>query len=176
MVLKHRVDEILAQPKSILGETLWKPGVRPGVLVLKRTLLVNGEFVGAFLVSQAYPTTLRREFRHMITFLPSGGQRTDARCVCRLDSAPETDGPHINDFGGGPNYPARAVDDVHYHDWAGNRHLTAAKDLPQKLLYARNISSRINNIIDGFWWFCQQNQIVASSLEVPEWPTSGQLL
>jgi hypothetical protein len=176
MDLKYRVDEILREPKSILGGTRWVSGARPGTQELKRTLLVNGEAVGAFLVSQAYPRTVGREFRHMITFLPSGGQRKDARCVCRLDSAPETDGPHINDFGGGADYLPVRVNDVHYHDWAGNRHLATARELPQKLLYARNINSKINNIIDGFWWFCEQNQIVATSLEAPEWPTSTQLL
>ena len=143
---------------------------------MKRTLLVDGEVVGAFLVSQAYPGSLRREFRHMITFLPDEGLRGDARCVCRLDSAPDIDGPHFNDFAGGKDYPAIQVDDVHYHDWSGNRHLGKPKELPLKLLYARNLPSRINNIADGFWWFCQQNQIDATSLDVPEWPSLDRLL
>lgn len=176
MDLKSRVDLILSSPKSILGDLRWEVGARPDMRQMKRTLLVNGEAVGAALISQAYPRTRGREFRHMITFLPPHGQRSDARCVCRLDSAPEIDGPHINDFSGGADYPPVQVDDVHYHDWSGNRHLAKPRELPLKLLYARNIPCRIKNITDGFWWFCQQNQIDAASMDVPEWPSLGQLL
>jgi hypothetical protein len=112
----------------------------------------------------------------MITFAPPGGMRKEARCVARLDSAPEIDGPHVNDFGGGPGYPPCRVPDVHYHDWNGNRHLAKAKELPDKLLYARDIGCRINNIDDGFWWFCQQNHIDATTLDVPGWPKLDKFL
>jgi hypothetical protein len=43
-------------------------------------------------------------------------------------------------------------------------------------LYARDIGCRINNIDDGFWWFCQQNQIHATTLDVPEWPSVSRLI
>jgi hypothetical protein len=176
MDLKARVDKLLAAPKTILGEATWQIGARPDTREMRRVLLEDGEALGATLISQAYPKTAGHEFRHMITFLPPGATRKDARCVCRLDNSPTIDGPHINDFGGGLGYPACEVPDLHYHDWAGNRHLTRAKELPSKLLYARDIGCRINNIDDGFWWFCQQNQVDATSMELPGWPTLSQLL
>ena len=176
MDLKARVDRLLATPKTIVGQPRWAVGQRPDMREIRRTLLEDGEALGGYLITQAYPGTAAREFRHLITFLPRGGARPQARCVARLDNAPGIDGPHINDFGGLPGYPACRVDDVHFHDWAGNRHLSKLNELPQKLLYARNIGSRINNIGDGFWWFCQQNQIDATTLDVPEWPSLGQLL
>ena len=176
MDLKTRVDQLLASPKTILGPPQWKVGSRPETRQMKRTLLEDGEAKGAFLISQAYPTTAGREFRHMVTFALPGSMRQEGRCVARLDNAPMIDGPHINDFGGIIGYPACRVPDVHYHDWAGNRHLAKAKELPEKLLYARDIGCRINNIDDGFWWFCQQNHIDATTLDVPGWPKLDQLL
>lgn len=175
MDLKNRIDQLLAAPKTILGERVWETGSRPDTRLMKRTLLENGEALGAHLISHAYPTSTGREFRHLITFLPEHGKRQDARCVCRLDNAPVVDGPHINDFGGGLGYPPCQMPDLHYHDWAGNRHLTRGKELPPRLLYARDIGCRINDIDDGFWWFCQQNHIVATSLDLPGWPTSNKL-
>jgi hypothetical protein len=176
MDLKARVDRLLKTRKTIVGQPRWTVGQRPDMREIRRILLEDGEALGGNLITQAYPGTATREFRHLITFLPHGAARPQARCVARLDNAPDTDGPHMNDFGGTPGYPACYVDDVHYHDWEGNRHLAKANDLPQKLLYARNIGSRINNIGDGFWWFCQQNHIDATKLDVPEWPSLGQLL
>lgn len=176
MEMKTRVDELLANPKSILGAAKWEPGQRPDTREMRRVLLENGEATGAMLISFAYPKAPSQEFRHLITFRQSGGTRADARCVARLDYAPTVDGPHINDFGGGLSYPSCQMPDLHYHDWAGNRHLAKPKELPPKLLYARDIGCRINNIDDGFWWFCQQNQIDATSMEVPGWPKLGQLL
>jgi hypothetical protein len=143
---------------------------------MKRALLEEGESRGATLVSFAYPKTSAREYRHMIVLRPEGGERKDGRCVCRLDFAPTVSGPHINDFNGLVGYPACQIDDLHYHDWAGNRHLGKVKELPSKLLYAREIHSRFNDINDAFFWFCQQNHIVATSQDVPEWPALGQLL
>lgn len=176
MDMKARIDEMLAAPKTILGEPRWKISRRPDTREMRRLLLESGEAKGASLVSFAYPRSDRREYRHLIVFTPEDGRRVDGRCVCRLDNAPIVDGPHFNDFGGPLGYPACQVDDPHYHDWAGNRHLVKGKELPAKLLYARHISTRINNIDDGFWWFCQQNQIGASSRDVPGWPPPDQLL
>ena len=176
MDIRIRVDELLAAPKTILGAPVWTVGQRPETRQMKRVLLENGEAHGAFLISQAYPGTANKEFRHLITFMPPSATRKDARCICRLDNAPVTDGPHINDFGGGLGYPACQMPDLHYHDWAGNRRLAKARELPEKLLYARDIGSRINNIDDAFWWFCQQNHIDATTMDVPGWPPIGRLL
>ena len=176
MDIKARVDELLAAPQTLLGAPQWKIGHRPETRELRRILLENGESRGAVLISMAYPSTRLDDYRHMIVFTPERGARSDGRCVCRLDSAPEIDGPHVNDFGGPLGYPACAVPDLHYHDWAGNRHLGKSQDLPARLLYAREIQSRINNIDDAFWWFCQQNQITATSRDVPGWPPPDRLL
>lgn len=176
MDVRTRVDLLLASAKTIIGSATWLPGQRPGTSLMKRTLLEDGESLGASLISQAYPTTAGREFRHLITYEPPGTRRQDARCIARLDNAPSIDGPHINDFGGKLGYPPCQVPDLHYHDWVGNRHLAKASDLPLKLLYARDIGSRINDIDDAFWWFCQQNHIVATTLDVPGWPKPDKLL
>lgn len=176
MDLKARIDALLATPKTILGLPTWTIGPRPETRLMKRTLLEDGEARGASLLHLAYPGTTGRQFRHMITFMPPGTTRKDARCVSRLDNAPLIDGPHINDFGGGVGYPPCEMPDLHYHDWAGNRHLAKPKELPDKLLYARDIGYRINDIDDGFWWFCQQNQIDATTLDVPGWPKLDTLL
>lgn len=176
MDLKTRVDQLLAVDKTIVGPPRWEVGTKVTTRQMKRTLLEDGEARGAFLITQAYPTTSKQEFRHLITFLAPDGRRQDARCICRLDFAPSIDGPHINDFGGEVGYPPCQMPEIHYHDWMGNRHLATAKELPPKLLYARDIKCRINNIVDGFWWFCQQNQITATSSDAPGWPTMGLLL
>lgn len=176
MDLQARVDELLATPKTVLGPPQWKVGQRPETREMRRVLLENGEARGASLVSMAYPTARLQEYRHMVVFTPEGGLRSDGRCVSRLDHAPEIDGPHINDFGGPVGYPACQISALHYHDWAGNRHLAKPKDLPTKLLYAREIQSRIKDIDDAFWWFCQENQITATTRDVPGWPPPERLL
>ena len=176
MDLRDRVDLLLAAPKSILGTPTWIISARPETVEMRRTLLEGGEARGAVLMSQAYPRSLWHEFRHMIIFVPPGGTRPDGRCVARLDNASERDGPHINDFGGPVGFPGGSVPDIHYHDWAGNRQLGKAQELPAKLLYARDICCRINDINDGFWWFCQQNQIDATTLDLPGWPRLDRLL
>lgn len=170
MDIRVRIDELLRTPKTILGDAIWKVGSKPETRVMRRILLEDGEAKGAELISHAYPTTVGKEFRHLIVYRTSDQKREDGRCITRLDCAREIDGPHINDFGGILGYPPCKVDDVHYHDWAGNRHLAKATELPKKLLYARNLGSKINNIDDGFWWFCEQNQIVATKLDLPGWP------
>lgn len=176
MDLRTRVDVLLETSKTILGLPTWVIGQRPDTSLMKRTLLEDGEARGAFFISQAFTTTVGKEFRHLITFAPPDSIRKDARCVVRLDNAPTIDGPHINDFGGVVGYPACQMPDLHYHDWAGNRHLAKVNDLPTKLLYARDIGCRINNIDDGFWWFCQQNHIVATTLDLPGWPKPDTLI
>lgn len=176
MDLKARVDELLAAPKTILGDPVWRVGQRPETREMRRILLESGESRGAKLVSVAFPGTVQHEYRHMIVFTPEEGRRADGKCVTRLDFAPTIDGPHVNDFNGPLGYPACEIPDPHYHDWAGNRQLTKVKELPSKLLYARHIGSRINDIDDGFWWFCQQNQIGASTRDVPGWPPPERLL
>ena len=176
MDLRLRVQELLQTPKTILGPPRWKVGSRPDWREMKRTLLENGEARGASLVSFAYPKTNQREYRHLIVLTPEGGERRDGRCVCRLDFTPSVSSPHINDFAGPAGYPACQIVDPHYHDWTGNQHLGKAREIPPKLLYAREIQSRFNDINDAFWWFCEQNQIVATSQDLPEWPTLGRLL
>lgn len=151
MDLLARVDKMLETPKTILGPPQWKVAKRPEAREMRRALLEDGEFRGATLISLAYPQAHKQEYRHLIVFQPEGGKRKDARCVARLDFAPETDGAHVNDFAGPTGYPACQVPDAHYHDWAGNRHLVTTRDLPQKLLYAREIGSRIKDIDDAFF-------------------------
>lgn len=176
MDIQSRIDDLLRSPKTILGENLWEQGQRPDIRVMRRVLLENGESLGAALVSYAYPRARMQEYRHLVVFTPEGGIRRDGRCVSRLDNAPTVDGPHVNDFGGPPGYPGCQLSDPHFHDWAGNRQLCKPKEMPPKLLYAREIQSRFNNIDDAFWWFCEQNQIGASSGDVPGWPQPDRLL
>lgn len=167
MDIRERVDQFLAAPKSIIGPPKWEIGSRPETRILKRALLEDGEAVDAFLHSQAYPRTALKEYRHLIVFA--------GKCVTRLDYAPTIDGPHFNGFSCPAGYPAEAVNPMHYHDWAGNRHFASGKTIP-KLLCAREIQSRINDIDQAFWWFCQQNHIDATSADEPGWPPLDKLL
>jgi hypothetical protein len=135
---------------------------------MKRTLLEEGEAVDAFLHSQAYPTTALKEYRHLVVF--------QGRCVARIDYAPSIDGTHFNVLTCPAGYPSSSVDALHYHDWDSNKQFGNAKALPEGLLCAREIESRINDIDQAFWWFCEQNNIDATSNEVPGWPPMDKLL
>jgi hypothetical protein len=136
--------------------------------IMKRALLQEGEAVGAFLHSQAYPNTALKEFRHLIVFAD--------KCVARIDFAPTVDGTHFNSFTCPAGYPESSVDPLHYHDWGANRQFASSNKLPTKMLCAREIRSRINDIDQGFWWFCEQNQVTATSSDEPGWPPLDKLL
>lgn len=168
MDIRVRVDEFLAAPKTIVGPPTWQIGSRPEMRFMKRALLQEGEAMDAFLHSQAYPTTKSKEFRHLIVF--------EGLCVARMDFAPTVDGTHFNVFTCPPDYPPSSVDSLHYHDWQGNRQFATSNKLPTKLLCAKEIQSRINDIDQGFWWFCEQNQITATSADEPGWPPLDKLL
>lgn len=167
MDIRDRIDQFLAAPKQIIGPPKWEIGARPEQRILKRSLLEDGEAVDAFLHSQAYPLTALKEYRHLIVF--------EGKCVARLDYAPTVEGAHFNGFSCPVGYPTGSVNWPHYHDWAGNRQFSSGKTIG-KLLCAREIQSRINDIDQAFWWFCQQNHIDATSADEPGWPPLDKLL
>jgi hypothetical protein len=168
MDIRDRVDEFLKADKSIFGSPTWTTSNRSEMRVMKRTLLQEGEGVDAFIVSQAFPGTTDREFRYLITF--------EGRCICRLDYARTIDGPHFNGMDCGAAYPVEKMDGLHYHDWPGNRHRATASTLPDRLGCARDVQIDGIDIDKAFWWFCHDNNIWATSGEVPGWPPRESLL
>ena len=145
------VDYFLAADKIIIGPPTWSIAPRPNIRIMKRSLLLEGEAIDAFLHCQAFPRTQQHEFRHLIVYA--------GKCVARLDFAPSEDGAHLNALSCPFDYPTGKVDHLHYHDWAANRQFGNGKALPNKLPCARVPEDRIVDIDQGFWWFCHQNNI-----------------
>lgn len=168
MDLLSETDRFMACQKTIIGLPTWKFAPRPNVRLMKRGLLADGEAVDAFIHSQAYPGTNPKEFRHLIVFM--------GRCVARLDFAPSEDGPHYNPMTCPINYPTGRVGSLHFHDWQSNRQFGNPKALPEGLKCAIEPTDPIDDIDQGFWWFCDQNRISATSSDVPGWPPADQLL
>lgn len=166
--IRTEVDEFLGTQKRIIGPLSWVESDSFAEVVNKRSLVADGIYHGANLQIIAYPNSQQREFRILIDYADF--------CIARLDWIYEIDGPHINDFGRPMGYPSLPIREAHYHDWAGNRALASAQCLPKKLLYADKIDCKINTLEQGFWWFCQENNILATNGEVPDWPTTSRLI
>lgn len=166
--LRDQVDAFLLGEKTIIGPPAWSISPRPNTLMMKRSLLLEGEVVDAFFHCIAHPRTPTREFHHLIVY---GG-----KTVTRLDFAPSVDGPHLNSLACPIDYPKGEVDDLHYHDWGANRQFANGKVLSGTLPCAKTLEDRITDIDQAFWWFCDQNNIRAETFDVPGWPTSNQLL
>ncbi len=168
MDIRERVDKFLEAEKTIVGTPLWEIGTRSEMRVMKRAILANGETSDAYIHSQAYPFTRLKEYRHLLVF--------EGECISRLDFASEIDGLHFNGF----NCPAACVigkvDPLHYHSWESNKHFANARSLPNSLLCASNVADRIDDIDQGFRWFCDDNNIIATSGDVPGWPPVDRLL
>jgi hypothetical protein len=166
--VRVEVDSFLSAEKRIVGPPAWSETDLAGQFISKRSLVADGFYSGGNLQMIAYPNTARREFRILIDYA--------GFCVARLDWVYEVDPPHINDFNRPLHYPSIPLREPHFHPWEGNHQLGAADRLPKKLLYARQINSRIDNMKQGFWWFCETHNISATNQNVPEWPSSSRLL
>jgi hypothetical protein len=167
--LARRIDLFIQDPhKTLVGQGDW-------VLVAEtpheeRTthweIAVNGRLSGYQVRAWGFPThPSQPAFKIALTLGPNH--------ICRVDCVHHR--PHNNppDARG----PARLLG-WHWHPWQENRRLFVGREqVPQRLLYADAVPSRIRRFDQAFRWFCEDLfGLRVAEHPIPDLPTRTRLL
>jgi len=167
--LAARIDAFIEEPnKALVGKGDWVSLAETPhqERVVHWEISVNGILSGYQLRSWAYPTHLHQPaFKIALTL--------GSKHICRVDCVHHR--PHENppDSKG----PAQLTG-WHWHPWAENRKLFAGGDtVPQRLLYADDVPSRIRRFDQAFRWFCEDLfGLRVADFPIPDLPARTRLL
>lgn len=169
-----RIDRLMAEKKGLVGGDGWHPGPLPGSVRWTSGLTdSDGAISNLRLVMDSYPAF---GFDKVVLQVVAAERQTSSVMRLCFGADSRHHNRHWRKHRIAPGVVLGWIFGPHIHRWQENRHLASDRSLPEELLFAIPLPSKIKTFEAAFWHFCDEANIVCPSHLMPLPPPPDRLV